>query len=400
MRMHDSKRHHHLLVVMVLVWWCCCSLSCSMVASSDQNSRGLRRRRKMKRRKEQRQRRPGGGGAIVDYWTAFDGMRNDAVWPLPMSATAGHISSTFGLRKRASCDDCNDFHRGVDISGQIGEPVVASYNGTVVVVKVHGASRNKVIVLEHKFGRDHDDDAATPVVVRFQGHKINKWYTQYFHLDEQLVQEGDRVVAGHMIGRVGETGVKSGDNPHLHMEVRLGTRCSLEYARNNPSSTCNELGIDPQVHPLLIFPKTSVGKSFIETSLWIYQRDEKNPGDNHKYIVRVTTPDNCMDVNRYQVVIRNRQNGMIRLSHVLDYNLRIGFDPTSTKALDKVDKTKPYLQPIPFGEKKQENDDDHATWMIELIIPTVWFRFKRADEEFVVIVENIWQRRPRDMLVF
>jgi hypothetical protein len=35
--------------------------------------------------------------------------------------------------------------------------------------------------------------------------------------------------------------------------VLLGTRCSLEFALDNPTSTCNTLGVDPHVHPLYIY---------------------------------------------------------------------------------------------------------------------------------------------------
>lgn len=68
--------------------------------------------------------------AAIDYTTAFENLQNDVVWPAPSSNT-GNISSTFGPRIRSSCN-CDDFHRGVDIHGDIGDPVVATYDGKVV----------------------------------------------------------------------------------------------------------------------------------------------------------------------------------------------------------------------------------------------------------------------------
>jgi murein DD-endopeptidase MepM/ murein hydrolase activator NlpD len=43
--------------------------------------------------------------------------------------------------------------------------------------------------------------------------------SQYFHLDELLVAEGDEVERGGLIGKVGSTGRVTG--PHLHFGIRL-----------------------------------------------------------------------------------------------------------------------------------------------------------------------------------
>jgi len=45
-------------------------------------------------------------------------------------------------------------------------------------------------------------------------------YTAYGHQSEILVQVGDQVQKGQLIGLVGETGRVSG--PHLHWEVIVG----------------------------------------------------------------------------------------------------------------------------------------------------------------------------------
>jgi murein DD-endopeptidase MepM/ murein hydrolase activator NlpD len=45
--------------------------------------------------------------------------------------------------------------------------------------------------------------------------------SMYFHLDKVLVNQGDQVKKGQVIGLVGSTGRASG--PHLHLGVRVNS---------------------------------------------------------------------------------------------------------------------------------------------------------------------------------
>jgi murein DD-endopeptidase MepM/ murein hydrolase activator NlpD len=99
-------------------------------------------------------------------------------------------------------------HTGADFSAPAGTPVMASNAGTVALVAEQFFS-GRTVILDHGLGL----------------------YTMYFHLQECLVREGQRVAPGEVIGRVGSTGRATG--PHLHWGVRLnGARIDPEALVN------------------------------------------------------------------------------------------------------------------------------------------------------------------------
>jgi murein DD-endopeptidase MepM/ murein hydrolase activator NlpD len=88
-------------------------------------------------------------------------------------------------------------HAGLDYSAAAGTPVVAANDGRVALVAEYFFP-GRLVVLDHGLGL----------------------YTLYFHLDEIVVREGDRVTRGQPIGTVGATGRATG--PHLHFGVQVG----------------------------------------------------------------------------------------------------------------------------------------------------------------------------------
>lgn len=111
-----------------------------------------------------------------------------SIWP-----AHGWLTSTMGARQDPITGD-DDFHPGVDIAGQPGQPVFATAEGTVKEAAYDGGYGN-LVVLDHGFGLE----------------------TRYGHLSAFTVHKGDHVTRGQMIGRVGSTGHATG--PHLHYEV-------------------------------------------------------------------------------------------------------------------------------------------------------------------------------------
>ncbi len=87
-------------------------------------------------------------------------------------------------------------HRALDIGAALGTAIFAADNG---------------IVLKSGYGTD---GYGGRVIIDHQ----NDYVTLYAHLSQSLVEAGDKVQKGQVIGYVGSTGNSTG--PHLHFEIR------------------------------------------------------------------------------------------------------------------------------------------------------------------------------------
>jgi lipoprotein NlpD len=108
-------------------------------------------------------------------------------WPL-----RGVLYSRYGIRQ-------GQRHDGIDIAAPEGTPIGAAAEGTVVYTGKQ-SGYGAIVILRH---------AANLL-------------TLYAHASAVLVRQGQRVSAGQPIARVGHSGRTTG--PHLHFEVREGTR--------------------------------------------------------------------------------------------------------------------------------------------------------------------------------
>jgi Peptidase family M23 len=113
-------------------------------------------------------------------------------WQTPfLSPTIDCENSPFGVLRAHNGKLTGDYHKGVDLRSPQGRPVRATAAGRVVIsraFRLHGGT----------VGIDH-------------GQGVN---SIYIHLSKRLVNEGDPVEAGAIIGLVGATGFATG--PHLH----------------------------------------------------------------------------------------------------------------------------------------------------------------------------------------
>lgn len=92
-------------------------------------------------------------------------------------------------------------HRAIDIGAPKGTPVVASDSGYVAVAQWSDVGYGRMIIIDHG----------------------NGYQTLYAHLSAYVVDHGQSVGKGQLIGLCGSTGNSTG--PHLHFEIiQNGTR--------------------------------------------------------------------------------------------------------------------------------------------------------------------------------
>lgn len=111
-----------------------------------------------------------------------------SIWP-----ARGWLNDRYGSRADPFTGG-DDYHPGLDISADKGDPVVATAHGTITIAQRSGAYGN-MVVIDHGFGIS----------------------TRYAHLDSFRVKVGDGVRRGEVVGFAGSTGRSTGT--HLHYEV-------------------------------------------------------------------------------------------------------------------------------------------------------------------------------------
>nr|WP_228038385.1 peptidoglycan DD-metalloendopeptidase family protein [Nodosilinea sp. LEGE 06152] len=110
-------------------------------------------------------------------------LSNGFVWP-----TQGTFTSGYGWR-------WGRMHRGIDIAGPVGTPIVAAASGVVVRSGWNSGGYGNLVDIRHADGS----------------------MTRYAHNSRLLVREGQQVSQGQQISEMGSTGYSTG--PHLHFEI-------------------------------------------------------------------------------------------------------------------------------------------------------------------------------------
>lgn len=108
------------------------------------------------------------------------------------------MSSPYGYRMHPIHNKIM-LHQGVDLAAQKGKPVYATAAGIVETADFERSYGNRIII------------------VHLEGVK-----TLYGHLWIKMVEPGETVLKGQLIGFVGDTGQVTG--PHLHYEVWINDK--------------------------------------------------------------------------------------------------------------------------------------------------------------------------------
>jgi murein DD-endopeptidase MepM/ murein hydrolase activator NlpD len=116
-----------------------------------------------------------------------------SIWP-----THGGLTGFFGGRSDPFTGE-PEYHQGIDISTEKGQPVFATADGVVEAAAYSGDYGNLVVV-RHDFGLA----------------------TRFGHLSSFAVRPGQQVKRGDIIGYVGSTGRSTG--AHLHYEILVNGR--------------------------------------------------------------------------------------------------------------------------------------------------------------------------------
>jgi murein DD-endopeptidase MepM/ murein hydrolase activator NlpD len=127
-----------------------------------------------------------------EYYTARELLISSTPSIMP---TEGYPSDRYGMRSDPFTGK-RSFHAGMDISSPGGSKVVATADG-IVLFAGRQANYGKLVKIRHRFGVG----------------------TRYGHLKRVVVEKGQRLKKGDVVGYVGATGRATG--PHVHYEVRL-----------------------------------------------------------------------------------------------------------------------------------------------------------------------------------
>jgi murein DD-endopeptidase MepM/ murein hydrolase activator NlpD len=187
-------------------------------------------------------------------------------------------------------------HHGVEFLNSTGTPVLAAGEGVVyyagpdteVRFSPWGDFYGNVVVIQHA------DDL----------------FTLYAHLSRIDVQTGQQVLAGEVVGAVGQSGVATGS--HLHFEVRQGEATDYFSTRNPELWLIPELDDAQQVSGAITLSIVNAAGDFQSTTLTLQRYSAGAPEKTfylETYVPEMTRgPENAalngLKAGRYRIALK------------------------------------------------------------------------------------------------
>jgi murein DD-endopeptidase MepM/ murein hydrolase activator NlpD len=169
-----------------------------------------------------------------------------------------------------------DFHRGVDIATPEGTAIYAVTDGIVKIAGKHKNFMDNLILIRHtRPGTD---------TCKYQG----CYHSLYMHLSKWMVNEGEKVKKGQLIGYTGTS--IAGMWPHLHFEIR-----------NSHTDDPYSFWQRDAINPLNILPLPNKQDSSLEV----------NVDDINSKKVSVNYKTQRWDVNRIEVRIYDKDHVLL-----------------------------------------------------------------------------------------
>ena len=103
-----------------------------------------------------------------------------------------YITSRYGERSAPTAGASTN-HKAIDIGAKSGDPIYAAADGQVASATYNNG-------LGYYVSIEHDGETAT----------------RYSHMTNYIVQPGEQVKQGQIIGYVGESGIATGSHTHIH----------------------------------------------------------------------------------------------------------------------------------------------------------------------------------------
>jgi murein DD-endopeptidase MepM/ murein hydrolase activator NlpD len=135
--------------------------------------------------------------SVYDYYNNYTGLLVATASNLPLGYPfIGEIRSDYGYRPNPFGGRGSEFHKGLDLKGNVGDTVRCTGDGVVEKADWDNGY-GKCVIIKHYYGIE----------------------CMFGHLSGFNVTAGQKVKAGDVIGFIGSTGRSTG--PHLHYEIRL-----------------------------------------------------------------------------------------------------------------------------------------------------------------------------------